>query len=224
MYRSQVMAVMCSTVDFDIKVKNVLALRQTGVKNVALHATTRGIPKKPTRKSDTAKLQRIRLLVVLREEKQQMRRITPPFINRIITIMIMAGIVSKGIPDEWTKEDCGLFPESAIVVCLPFWDLYHVTVLCLMLIGWLRCLFGVQSESRSKDVYHELFVLGGFVSQAVSSVRKKKGNCYSLLKEMSYDRPRLRFRTKAIIDWTCLQSSMNRCVWFTHLHIPKKQI
>lgn len=39
---------------------------------------------------------------------------------------------------------------------------------------------------------------------------------------MSSDRPQLRFRTKAIIDWTCLQSSMNRCVWFTHLHIPKK--
>lgn len=113
------MAVMCSTVDFDIKVKNVLALRQTGVKNVALHATTRGIPKKPTRKSDTAKLQRIRLLVVLREEKQQMSRITPPFINRIATIMIMAGIVSKRIPDEWTKADCVLFPESAIDSSLP---------------------------------------------------------------------------------------------------------
>ena len=62
-----------------------------------------------------------------------MSRITPPFINRIRTIMIMAGIVSKRIPDEWTKADCVLLPESAIVVCLPFGDLYNVSVLCLML-------------------------------------------------------------------------------------------
>jgi len=60
---------MCSTVDRAINVKNMMELVHTDVRCVALlQVTRRGMPTNPTRKSDTAKLAKIMLLVVLRHE------------------------------------------------------------------------------------------------------------------------------------------------------------
>ena len=65
MKRSQVITVMCNTVDMEVNVKKVDELTHTGDEKVELHTTSSGIPVNPTRRSDTAKLARMILLLVL---------------------------------------------------------------------------------------------------------------------------------------------------------------
>ena len=77
--------------------KKTLQLMHTGDEYVELHATSKGIPRNPTRKSDTAKLTRIALLVDLMLEEQPISKMTPPFITRMKTMNTNAGIVSRGI-------------------------------------------------------------------------------------------------------------------------------
>lgn len=92
--------------DMEINVKKMVEPRHTGYKNVELQATSRGMPTNPTSKSDTAKLAKMMLLVVLRFELQLISRTTPQFITRIKTITIIAGIVSRGTPEPPRGPTC----------------------------------------------------------------------------------------------------------------------
>ena len=87
-------------VDMAVKLKKMIELWQTVTENVEVQVTKSGMPISPKRRSDTAKLARIMLLVFLRCELQVISKITPLFINRMKTIMTSAGIASDGIPSQ----------------------------------------------------------------------------------------------------------------------------
>jgi len=59
---------MCNTVEKEMNVKKMVELRSMEDEDIELLATRRGMPTNPTRKSDTAKLASMMLLVVLRFE------------------------------------------------------------------------------------------------------------------------------------------------------------
>lgn len=89
---------MCNTVDMDVNVKKVEELTHTGDEKVELQTTRRGIPINPTSKSDTARLPRIMLLVVLRFGYEVISKTTQLFIIRIKIPKAVEGTVSGGIP------------------------------------------------------------------------------------------------------------------------------